>query len=289
MKNFRIKNYCMKNLRIEQIIVLLFFWSMSSAFAEGPEIEYYGELTQGGVLVGKVAPSAELFLNDERIEVTKEGHFVFGFGRDASLNQTLIVADVEGRREERVLTLAKREYNVQRIEGVPQKTVTPPKEVLPRIKEETAQVKAARMQFHERTDFVSRFRPPSSGRITGVYGSQRVYNGTPKRPHFGVDYAGPVGEPVFAPASGIVTLVHQDMYYSGGTLIIDHGYGLSSTFIHLSEVLVAVGQEVQQGDVIAKIGQGGRSTGPHLDWRMNWKSERIDPQLMLKVELPEGF
>lgn len=279
----------MKSLRIERIIVLLFCLSSFSARAEGPVIEYYGELTQGGVLVGKTSPDGELLLNGERIEITREGRFVFGFGRDASLSQTLKVSDAEGRSVERILTLKKREYNIQRIEGVPQKTVTPPKAVLPRIREETAQVKAARKQFHKRTDFVSPFRAPATGRITGVYGSQRVYNGTPKRPHFGVDYAGPVGTPVSAPGSGIVTLVHLDMYYSGGTLIVDHGYGLSSTFIHLSEVLVKVGQEVEQGDVIAKIGQGGRSTGPHLDWRMNWRDQRVDPLLMLKVALPEGF
>ena len=279
----------MKSLRIERIIALFFCLSAFSVFAKSPVVEFYGELTQGGVVVGRTSPSAQLFLNDERIELSKDGYFVFGFGRDAGLNQKLKVTDAEGQSEEKILTLEKREYNIQRIEGVPQKTVTPPKEALPRIKKETAQVKAARKQFHKRTDFVSKFQAPATGRITGVYGSQRVYNGTPKRPHYGVDYAGPVGTPVSAPASGTVTLVHQDMYYSGGTLIIDHGYGLSSTFIHLSEVLVEVGQEVRQGDLIAKIGQGGRSTGPHLDWRMNWKTERVDPQLMLKVALPENF
>ncbi len=279
----------MKSLRIERLIVLLFSLSVFPVFAESPLIEYFGELTQGGIVVGKTQPNAQVRLNDERISLTKDGHFVFGFGRDASLSQKLKVTDAEGRSVEKILTLKKRDYKIQRIEGVPQKTVTPPEGALPRIKQETAQVKAARKQFHERSDFVSQFRAPATGRITGVYGSQRVYNGTPKRPHYGVDYAGPVGTPVSAPASGIVTLVHQDMYYSGGTLIIDHGYGLSSTFIHLSEVLVEVGQEVQQGELIAKIGQGGRSTGPHLDWRMNWKNERVDPLLMLKVALPENF
>lgn len=279
----------MNYLRIERIIVLLFSLFPVLVLAQDSLVEYYGELTQGGIVVGKTDPNAQVFLNGELIEVTIGGHFVFGFGRDANLEQILRVTDSKGQSVEKSLSLKKRDYQIQRIEGVPQKTVTPPESALARIKKETAQVKEARKQFHLRTDFISQFKAPATGRITGVYGSQRVYNGTPKRPHYGVDYAGPVGADVSAPASGIVTLVHQDMYYSGGTLIIDHGYGLSSTFIHLSEVLVEVGQEVQQGDVIAKIGEGGRSTGPHLDWRMNWKNERVDPQLMLKVSLPVEF
>lgn len=279
----------MKKLRIKLSVVLLFLLLPATTFAEEPSLEIYGSLTQGGVVIGKTEPGATVLLNGQTIEMTQAGQFVFGFGRDADLNQTLEVVSSEGARVKKALSLAKRDYKIQRIEGVPQKTVTPPESALPRIRKETAEVKGARKQFHARTDFIRQFVKPASGPVTGVYGSQRVYNGHPKRPHYGVDYAGPVGAPVTAPASGIVTLVHPDMYYSGGTLIIDHGYGLSSTFIHLSEVLVEVGQEVEQGDLIAKIGQGGRSTGPHLDWRMNWKTERVDPELMLKVQLPEGF
>lgn len=271
------------------VFVLASVLLSSLASADSPSLEYYGRLTQGGILIGKAEQAAEIFLNGQQVELTEKGEFVIGFGRDAELEQTLELVDAEGKRRSETLMLEKRVYNIQRVEGVPQKTVTPPESALSRIQKETAQVKAAREQFHVRHDFLDKFVAPSSGRITGVYGSQRFYNGQPKRPHFGVDYAGPVGTPVKAPANGIVTLVHPDMYYSGGTLIIDHGFSLSSTFIHLSEVLVEEGQEVKQGDIIAKIGQGGRSTGPHLDWRMNWKSERVDPQLVLEVQLPEEF
>ena len=289
MKNDSGKSSVVTRRHIGRLFVLLSVLIFSFATADSPSLEYYGRLTQGGILIGKSVQAAEVFLNGQQVELTEQGEFVIGFGRDAELKQTLELVDAEGKRRSETLTLEKRVYNIQRVEGVPQKTVTPPESALARIQEETAQVKAARTQFHVRHDFLDKFVAPASGRITGVYGSQRFYNGQPKRPHFGVDYAGPVGTPVKAPANGIVTLVHPDMYYSGGTLIIDHGFSLSSTFIHLSEVLVEEGQEVKQGDIIAKIGQGGRSTGPHLDWRMNWKSERVDPQLMLEVQLPDNF
>ena len=129
--------------------------------------------------------------------------------------------------------------------------------------------------------FAEVFQWPLIGPISGVYGSQRFYNGVAGSPHFGVDIARPTGSQVSAPASGVVTLVHPDMFYSGGTLIIDHGHGISSTFIHLSEILVKEGDAIHQGQVIAKVGQTGRATGPHLDWRMNWFEERLDPQLLM--------
>ena len=162
---------------------------------------------------------------------------------------------------------------------MPQRTVEPPPEaVLKRIRHEVAEIKTARDTDSALLAFLSDFQWPLTGRISGVYGSQRIYNGKPGNPHLGVDIAAPTGSPVIAPASGVVTLVHEDMFYSGGTLVIDHGLGLSSTFIHLHKVLVKEGQEIRQGDLIAEIGASGRATGPHLDWRMNWYQERLDPQ-----------
>jgi murein DD-endopeptidase MepM/ murein hydrolase activator NlpD len=121
---------------------------------------------------------------------------------------------------------------------------------------------------------------PAQGPISGVYGSQRFYNGEPRNPHYGVDVAVPKGTPVHAPAAGVVTLAEPDLYFSGGTVILDHGYRLSSTFLHMSEVSVQVGDELQAGDLIGAVGSTGRATGPHLDWRMNWRQQRIDPQLL---------
>ncbi len=242
----------------------------------------FGELTQGSLLLGQIAPGAELWLNEQPIELTPKGQFVLGFGRDEALQQRLRWR-LPGQQtiQEQLLQLRARKYNIQRVEGVPQQTVTPSADKLERIRQETEQINQARQRRIVREDFALPFSVPLKGPITGVYGSQRVYNGTPQRPHFGLDYAAPVGTLVTAPMSGVVTLVHPDMFYSGGTLIVDHGYGVSSTFIHLSEVLVKEGEEVVQGQAIAKVGAGGRATGPHLDWRINWYDVKIDPQLVL--------
>jgi murein DD-endopeptidase MepM/ murein hydrolase activator NlpD len=182
------------------------------------------------------------------------------------------------------LQIARREYDIQRVEGVPQKTVTPSPEHLERILREQALVTAAKARQLERPDLLqgalAGFQWPALGPISGVYGSQRYYNGTAGNPHYGVDMAVPTGTPVRAPAAGVVTLAEPDLFFSGGTVILDHGFRVSSAFLHMSKVLVDVGQEVQVGEVIGEVGATGRATGAHLDWRMNWRNERIDPQLL---------
>ena len=245
-------------------------------------IKLVGALSQGSLVTGKVAKEVNVFLNDRVIKVTPKGEFVLGFGRDSDLIQTLSFESEGKYLSKQRINLTKREYKIQRVEGVPQKMVTPDPSKTARINADSKLVRTARKQSLDIEYFLQIFTPPSDGPITGVYGSQRVYNGTPKRPHYGLDYAAPVGTIVYAPASGVVTLTHDDMYYSGGTLIIDHGYGVSSTFLHLSAILVQEGDKITQGDPIAKVGKGGRSTGPHLDWRINWFDVRLDPQLVLE-------
>ena len=236
-----------------------------------------GDPAPGALLVGQTIPGARAWLGEKPLKVSQSGYFLFGFGRDES-GERLLRIEVSGRQLERRMVLAPRQWNIQRVDGVPARTVTPPPEELERIRAEAALVRAAREIDSDLEFFRSEFVWPASGRISGVYGSQRIYNGKPGNPHLGVDIAAPTGSPVIAPASGVVTLVHEDMFYSGGTLVIDHGLGLSSTFIHLHKVLVKEGQEIRQGDLIAEIGASGRATGPHLDWRMNWYQERLDPQ-----------
>lgn len=236
-----------------------------------------GEPAPGALLIGQVQPGTQVRLGARVLNTTPDGYFVMGFGRNEHGQKTLSLRR-DTLSETRLLTLVPREWNIQRIEGVPQQTVTPPPERLARIRSESALVAAARRTDSKRTDFLMPFVWPASGPITGVYGSQRYYNGEPRNPHYGVDIAGPHGAPVIAPADGKVTLAHPDMFYSGGTLLMDHGYGISSTFIHLHKVLVEEGQEVKQGDVIGEIGASGRATGPHLDWRINWYNDRLDPQ-----------
>jgi murein DD-endopeptidase MepM/ murein hydrolase activator NlpD len=187
----------------------------------------------------------------------------------------------DGSVESRVLDVERREYQIQRIDGLAKRKVTPEKRDLTRIRKENAMVKAARKRDDPRSDFLSGWIWPVTGPISGVYGSQRVLNGKPRRPHFGVDIAAPVGTPARAPADGIVTLAHPGMFFSGATLIVDHGHNLSSSFLHLDEILVKVGDRVHRGEVIARVGKSGRVTGAHLDWRMNYHAARIDPQLLV--------
>ncbi|WP_370459643.1 M23 family metallopeptidase [Paraglaciecola sp. L3A3] len=245
------------------------------------DIQLQGELTQGSLVRGKLPAGSQVWLNDKSIKVSKEGHFAFGFGRDAALTHQLSWQDTQGQKHQQSLTLIKRTYQEQKIEGVESKYVSPPKEVLDRIKQDNLQVAKARATDSSHLFFTQDFIWPAEGPISGVYGSRRVFNGVPKRPHFGVDVAGPTGTPVYAPADGIVTLFVSDMYYSGGTMIIDHGFGVSSTFIHLSKGHVKAGTKVKQGDLVAEIGATGRVTGAHLDWRINWFGERLDPALLV--------
>ena len=244
-------------------------------------LELQGKWQQGGMLMGKVAPGSQVRLGKTLLPVTPKGEFVLGLGRNAPASATLVIADDEGEHSHQ-FTVEQRQYAIQRIEGVPQRTVTPPESVLARIRSEGAAVSRARRKASQRMDFLTGFSLPLEGPITGVYGSQRVFNGVPKNPHYGLDIAGPEGALVHAPISGVVKLVHRDMYYSGGTLIVDHGYGISSTFIHLSDILVTEGDEIQRGEPIAKVGSTGRATGPHLDWRINWHQVRLDPAVVLE-------
>lgn len=239
-----------------------------------------GASVQGGLLVGRVTPGASVYLDGNSVRVSKEGVFLVGFHRDAPQRSELVVEYPDGTREQRSVSVDRREYHIQRIDGLPPSKVTPSKKHLERIRREAAMARKARKRDDPRTDFLTGFIWPAKGPISGVYGSQRILNGQPRRPHFGVDIAVPSGTPVKAPADGLVTLAHPDMFFSGGTLILDHGHGLSSSFLHLSRILVEEGQRVRQGDIIAQVGATGRVSGAHLDWRMNLFEKRLDPELV---------
>ncbi len=243
--------------------------------------EISGDWIQGGLLKGKTLPGAAVRIFERDVYVSGKGDFVFGLGRDTKEQVSLQITYPSGEIEKSTYTVEQREYKTEKIEGVAKKYVAPPAEVTQRIRKDSAMVGTARKVFSKHDHFSDGFIWPLVGRITGVYGSQRVFNGVPKRPHYGLDIAGPVGAKVIAPANGTVTLVHDDMYYSGGTLIVDHGQGVSSTFIHLNKILVELGQSVTRGQAIAEVGATGRVTGPHLDWRINWFNQRLDPALLL--------
>lgn len=246
-------------------------------------IELNGELTQGSLIRGKLPAGSQLYLNSKPIFVSSQGDFVFGFERQSPLNHELVWTTPDLLEHSKSLSLIPREYKIQKINGLPQKMVTPPESVTKRIKLDAQNVALARQNLTLINNVFESFIWPAKGPITGVYGSQRILNGEPKWPHFGVDVGAPVGTKVIAPAGGIVTLASEDLYYSGGTVIIDHGMQVFSTFLHLSKLNVTLGQRVKQGDKIGEIGATGRATGPHLDWRINWKEMRLDPQLLVPV------
>lgn len=258
------------------VVILLAGWGLPAR-----ALELDGPLIQGGVVVGHVQPGAEVRFDGRRVSVSDEGLFVIGFDRDAPGSMPLKVDPPDGAAYTRVLRIDARDYDIQRIDGLPPKTVSPSGEALERIRREAAMVRRARRRDDPRTDFVTDWVWPAVGPITGVYGSQRILNGKPRRPHYGWDIAVPKGRPVRAPAAGVVTLADGDMLLSGGTLILDHGHGLSSAFLHLSRILVKVGQRVQEGDIIAETGASGRASGAHLDWRMNWFDSRVDPRTLV--------
>lgn len=245
------------------------------------------EPLQGALIIGRTDPGATVTIDGSAVRVSNDGVFLLGFGRDAPSKARLSADFPDGSRTHRDLRVVQRSYDVQRVDGLPPSKVSPSEEDMVRIRHDIALVKKARSRDDPREDFLAGFEWPVKGRISGVYGSQRILNGKPRRPHFGVDVAAPVGTIVRAPADGVVTLAHGDMFFSGGTLIVDHGHGLSSSFLHLSAILVKEGDRIRQGDPIAKVGATGRVSGPHLDWRMNLLGNRLDPQLLVAPMAPQ--
>ncbi|MDX2494141.1 MAG: M23 family metallopeptidase [Desulfuromusa sp.] len=260
-------------------ILVVFFLSITTpSFAE---LQLEDSPTQSGLLRGHVDPDEKVFYSDRQLKIAPDGSFILGFGRDMTPQQSLTLIDSDGNEHIHKLTLKQRKYDIQRIDGISKQMMNPSEEDLKRIRQEAQQVAKARKQDSDRLNFQESFIWPVIGRISGIYGSQRILNGEPRRPHFGIDIAASTGTPVKAPAGGVITMVHKGMFFSGGTLIVDHGHGLSSSFLHLSKILVKVGEQVAQGQQIAKVGASGRVTGPHLDWRINWFKQRLDPALLV--------
>ena len=237
-----------------------------------------GGAVEGGLMIARTAPDNRVTLDDAAIPVAPDGLFIVGFHRDSDLPVTIGITTTDGTSQLTVLTPQQRSYQIQRIDGLQKNMVTPPENVIARIKSDKAAVAAARQTPAAAGDFWRGIDWPVTGRISGVFGSQRILNGQPRQPHYGIDIAVPKGTPVRAPASGLVTLV-KDLYFSGWTVIINHGLGLNSTFLHLDSTAISVGDTVQRGSIIGTVGSTGRSTGPHLDWRLDWQGRRIDASL----------
>lgn len=248
----------------------------------GARIVFPASVQQGAMVIGKVPAGSRVRFAGRDLRVTPYGSVVFGVGRDATGVQRVDVVRPDGVQASASIAVTPRDWPEQRIDGVPPDTVHPPPVIAERIAREQARVVAVRTRDEPRTDFAQAFAWPVQGRVSGRFGRARVYNGQPGAPHSGMDIAAPAGTPVKAPAGGIVTFADPGLYLTGGTLVLDHGHGISSNFLHLSRIDVTVGDVVRQGDVIAAVGATGRATGPHLHWGMNWFDVRIDPQLVLE-------
>lgn len=256
--------------------------AQTTAEADAQRIVFPASVSQGALVFGKVPPGSTVEHAGRSLRTTGYGTVVFGVPRNEKGPLTVAVTRPDGRRETASITVTPRDWPEQRVNGVPPATVNPPPDIAERIRREQARVTEARARDDARADFAQTFIWPVQGRISGRFGRARVYNGQPGSPHSGMDIAAPTGTPVKAPAAGIVTFADDDLYLTGGTLLIDHGHGVSSNFLHLSRIDVKVGDRVEQGQTVAAVGSTGRSTGPHLHWGMNWFDVRVDPQLVLE-------
>ena len=244
-------------------------------------VTFPSSVEQGSLVIGKVPPDSLVRHAGRPLRVTSYGTVVFGIGRDAGASMTIEVTPPSGTQKTVTLNVTPRDWPIERVNGVPPGTVKPAPALAARIAREQALVTEARLRDDPRTDFTQAFIWPVEGRISGRFGNQRVYNGSPGAAHSGMDIAAVNGTPVKAPAAGVVTFT-GNLYLTGGTVLLDHGHGVSSNFLHLSRMDVAVGDSVQQGEVIGAVGATGRATGPHLHWGMNWLDVRIDPLLVLE-------
>jgi len=257
-------------------ISLVFLLITTSSFA----VTFEGKFIQGSFILGKTDPGSEVFIDKKQVKVTSDGFFAFGLSRDRK-NDVVITIN----KKKIVKKVYKRKYNIQRIDGLEEKKVTPPEEVYERIKRENKRIGQARAIDSDLTFFTKKFIiPVENAIISGVYGSQRILNGKPKWPHYGLDFAADEGTKIKAMLDGMVILVEPDLFYTGGTLIFDHGHGISTLYMHMEKILVKKGQNVKQGDIIGTVGSTGRATGAHLDVRLNWFQTRLDPATVLDIK-----
>jgi len=262
---------------IKFIIFFLLIFNISHA------VEFLGNFKQGSFILGKTDPNSKVYIDDRKVRVSNDGYFAFGLDRDRKNN---VLIKIINKKETKLIEkkVFKRKYKIQRIDGLPPKQVTPPPEVYERIKKDNILIGKARATDSKLVFFKDKFiYPIDKYIITGVYGSQRILNGKPRRPHYGIDFHAPEGTPVKSMMDGVVTLVENDMYFTGGTIIFDHGHGISTLYMHMKDINVKKGQKVKKGEIVGTLGQSGRATGPHLDIRLNWFDVKLDPATILNL------
>ena len=261
---------------ISRIFFVIIFFTTSQINA----IEFKGKFLQGHYIIGVTDPSAKIIIDKKNVKVSNDGYFVFGIDRDRKFD-LIITKIINGKKEKIVKKILKRKYNIQKIDGLEESKVTPPESVYKRIREENNKIGEARAINSDLSFFKNQFIMPVKGIISGVYGSQRILNGKPRWPHYGIDIAAKKGTLIKSTGSGVVTMAEDDLYYTGGTIIMDHGHGISTIYSHLETVMVSIGDKINKGDIIGTVGSTGRSTGPHLDFRLNWFQTRLDPMSIL--------
>lgn len=272
--------------RFAFILILLGVTAGASAAlrTEKDPLALDGPIIQGALVRGTTVPGTVVHVGKRRVPVSREGYFVFGLGRKAPKEVLLAATLPDGKKIARTLKVIQRKYRIQRIDRMPKKKVTPPEDEMPRIRAEAALIRETRKKRIDASWYRERFIWPAGGVVTSVYGSQRILNGKPRRPHYGIDIAAPVGAPIFAPASGVVSMAAEDMFFTGHTLMIDHGHGVSTVYSHMSKLMVKKGQIVKQGEAIGLVGSTGRVTGPNLHWGLSLFGAPLDPGLMVKRE-----
>ena len=290
IKNFPIP---IKELNFNYIKLILIFLLLKTypSFAKNnlilnikdTKVILEGDFVQGGLVKGKINKDLDVKFKEKVLRKTTDGSFVIGFGRDHPKEANLYIFINENWILKK-LDIKQRKYKTQVINGLEKKMVNPPKSFWDRIKKENKVIKQVR-SLDSNVDFVfQKFTWPAQGIISGVFGSQRILNGKPKRPHYGIDIAAKKGTKVVAPTDSIVRMAEKNLYYTGGTIMLDHGHGVTSVYSHLSSIDVKVGEKVSKNQKIGEVGSTGRSTGPHLDWRVNWFDQRLDPLLLLETK-----
>ena len=266
--------------------MIILFWLILfipfNLFAQDfPDI--FGCFCEGGIITGRVESKDQVItIDDKRIRVSEDGDFIFAFGRKFKESITISVNGINKKYE-----IKDKKYKKEIIRGLPSRKVEPNKEDIKKIKSDQKKIKLVKRVGETKKLFDKTFLIPVDGRISGVYGSQRILNSKPRSTHKGIDIAAPKGTKIYAPSTGRITLIEEDMFFTGKTVIVDHGMGLISIFAHLNSIYIRPGQFVEKGMEIGEVGMSGRATGPHLHWGVYLENTSVDPMALLEFKFTD--